>query len=91
MPNFAKLFQVNPMNQVLLTIDTEDKNVHKVTQFTKVGDQSVMIEVELSEEDNANTAFDEYEMGDAIDFWENMVKIITTEGYDSPPDKIFQE
>lgn len=77
MPNFGKLFQITPSNQVLLTI-RYDRRINKyiVTQFTIIETIEMLIDVEFDNEDDANIGFDKYDFEKATIFYNEMVKII---------------
>ena len=66
MSNFCKLFQVTPLNQVLLLISTnKEDNNYTLTQFTVVEGVVFNIGVEYDNEDIASRTFDEYKEDNA--------------------------
>ena len=86
MSNFAKLFQVTPAHQVLLTIRYHpDIKKDVVTQFTVIGGIDIGLDVEFKVEDDANVAFDKYNHEKAATFYLEMVKILE-DNQKNPPD-----
>lgn len=77
MANFAKLFQVDPMHQVLLVMNYDDPVKKTVlSNFTVIHGSQVGVEIEFQDEDAANRGFDEYNQKKAEIFFNEMIKLL---------------
>ena len=90
MSNFAKLFQVTPLHQVLITIipPNKGKKKHIVTQTTITDDIQLHLDVEFDSEDDANVAFDAYNHEKANVFYTEMSTFVSKNKDDLPDEPV---
>jgi len=86
MSNFAKLFQVTPLNQVLLLISTNEANtICTLTQITVTQGVIYNIGVDYDNEDTASRTFDEYTQENAELYYRNCCDLLRSQSRDAEP------
>ena len=92
MANFAKIFQLDPINQVLVTVaKNEAKKLYQISQITVIDEIEYCLIADFNTEDDVNKCFDDYTQENAYGFFDYACEFIEKNGSDPSEHEIIPE